>query len=102
MTEDAEPRSVDGQFVQHRLAKLVAHIRVHPIVPRPRLLRRVDVKARADAEVPRRALARNARAARTRVRRDERHAVLRSEALCARLDREGLFGASEAREIKER
>ena len=69
---------------------------------RPRRLRRVDIEARADAEIPRIGLARHVRAARARIRHHQREAVLRRALLRAALDRERLLGAREPREVEQR
>ncbi len=102
MTEDAEALAVDRQVRQYRLAQLVAYVRVHPEVLRPGRLGRIDIESGPHAEVPRRAFAGNARAARTGVRRDQGDAVLRGEALSARLDREGFLGTGEPGQIEQR
>ncbi len=70
-------------------------------MPGPGIFRCIQVEAGGDAEIPGIAVAGQRDAARACVRRDEREAELGSDALRARLDHEGLFGAGEPCEIPE-
>ena len=101
MAEDALPLRVDREVLLDQLRQLARDVRVHPVVARPGLFRRVQVEAGGDAEVPGVAVARQRHAARARVRRDQREPELGGDALRARLDHEGLFGAGEPGEVPQ-
>src|SRR5262249_31209818 len=88
-----------GRF--DKLRQLFGNVRVHPIAARPRRLRGVDIKPRAEAEVVALGLARKLQPARAGVGDDERKPELGGDALRAGLDDEVLLGAGEPREPVE-
>ncbi len=102
MAEDRDAGSIDVERVDEDVDQLVDDVRRHAKARRPRRTRRIEVEARAFAEVPVGGRAVDAGLSRAGVRRDEHEAALRREALRAGLDRERLLGAGQAGEIDQR
>src|ERR1700733_9907302 len=100
VAEDSQLTGIAREAAEHRLTQLLEHVVVHAEVARPGRLGRIQVEARAGAELPVVGLAGNAGVARAGVAADQHQAELRGDALRARLDREGLLGAGEAGEIE--
>ena len=98
---DAETVTADRERRGHEAEQLVDHVPFHREVRRPRCLRRVDVEARALAEVPARIVG-HALAARRGVGRDEREAELGAHALRAGLGGHVVLGAGQARQVQHR
>lgn len=83
------------------VGQLVGDIRLHLVVLGPRLLRGVDVKGRAAAKVPGVVLARMVRAARRRVRVEQRELEGRGVGVQEALFGDVVRGAGQAGEVDE-
>src|ERR1700730_321194 len=83
------------------LRQLARNVTVHPIVLRPRGFRGVHIDAGRIAEIPTLGVARQARLARARVRRDQHQSQFRRGLLRMRFDGEGFLRAREAGQVIE-
>src|SRR5258708_3085427 len=103
MAENARRARTSGQVGCHNLRQFAHDVAFHPIVLRPRRLRRVQIKPRRIAKIPVIGVSRYARLARTRVRRDQHESEVSGVFLRVGLDAKGFFRASQARqEIQHR
>ena len=100
MAEDPPSRRVQREGAVDGLQQVLGDVRVHLEVRRPRGLGGVDIEARALPQVVGR-IVRHALATRRRVRRDDGHAMLGSVFVHARLHREIVLGAGQARQPDE-
>ena len=101
VTEEAAARRVGRKMRRDQLRQLARHVRIHPVMRRPRRLGRIDIEPRAESEIPVGVVARQSRLSRAGIGRDEHEAELGGESLRAGLDHEGLVGTGQSREVIE-
>src|SRR6185437_13081954 len=99
MAEYSAGAPKDRQLGGNEFREFPRHIAVHAVVLRPRRRRGVHVEAGRIAEVPAVGIPRQARLARTGVRRDQHQSQFRRGLLRMGLDGKGLLGAGEARQV---
>ncbi len=101
VAEDALARHVEGEVPGDQLRKLVADITLHAVVTGIGLLRRIEIEARARAELPAVRLIGHVRATRAGVRTDDGDAVGGGRGPVFALVHDVLVGAGQARKIPQ-
>src|SRR5450432_1973705 len=98
MTKDSGSQWVDLKGRGDSLRQFFGDVRIHSITVRPRCFGGIDIETCADAKVVALRVARDVKAAGTRVRNDYRQPELRCDALGAGFDDEVLLGTSQPRQ----
>src|SRR5690554_4779411 len=101
VAEDTHTCRVARQGCRSDFEQLLGDIGFHAVMPGPRFLRGIHIKAGARAEVPVIIFPLNTGATRAGVRRDQHEAQFCGPALSTALDHEGFLGAGQPREVEQ-